>query len=47
MAVGPLSRYQGMDVVQVRHQTRGATRSLPIRRALLAPGGAPAPPQHP
>ncbi len=34
MAVGPLSRYQGMDVVQVRHQTRGATRSLPIRRPL-------------
>ncbi len=40
MAAGPLSRYQGMDVVQVRHQTRGATRSLPVRRLQPVPATA-------
>jgi hypothetical protein len=37
MAVGPLSRYQGMEVLELRHQARGATRSLPVRRALPSP----------
>ncbi|MCT9078069.1 hypothetical protein [Streptomyces fulvoviolaceus] len=37
MAVGPLSRYRGMEALEVRHATRGTTRSLPVRRALPAP----------
>lgn len=37
MAVGPLSRYQGLPVVGVRHPARGVTRSLPIRRGLPQP----------
>jgi nucleoid-associated protein YgaU len=32
MPVGPFSRYRDLPVVAVAHQTRGATRSLPIRR---------------
>jgi hypothetical protein len=39
MAPGPLSRYQGLDVLELTHQTRGATRSLPVRRPLPAPAG--------
>ncbi|QQM44579.1 hypothetical protein [Streptomyces liliifuscus] len=42
MAVGPLSRYRGMEALQVHHATRGATRSLPVRRALPAPAADPA-----
>lgn len=37
MSVGPLSRYQGLPVVEVRHSARGVTRSLPIRRDLPRP----------
>jgi nucleoid-associated protein YgaU len=37
MAVGPLSRYRDLPVLQVQHATRGVTRSLPIRRTLSAP----------
>jgi nucleoid-associated protein YgaU len=32
MPVGPFSRYRDLPVVVVAHQTRGVTRSLPIRR---------------
>jgi len=37
MTAGPLSRYRDLPVLQVRHATRGVTRSLPIRRTLPAP----------
>ncbi|MFF1321257.1 hypothetical protein ACGFY0_14340 [Streptomyces chartreusis] len=37
MAVGPLSRYRGMEAFQVHHATRGATRSLPVRREIPDP----------
>lgn len=37
MPVGPFSRYRDLPVLVVEHETRGATRSLPIRRATPAP----------
>jgi hypothetical protein len=36
---GPLSRYRGLPELEVVHATRGATRSLSVRRA-------PPPPQR-
>lgn len=33
MPVGPLSRYTGLSALQVDHETRGPTLSLPVRRA--------------
>lgn len=39
MAVGPFSRYRDLPVLVVEHETRGATRSLPIRRRPAEPLG--------
>jgi hypothetical protein len=33
----PFSRYRGLQLVVARHETRGVTRSLPIRRTVEAP----------
>jgi hypothetical protein len=33
----PFSRYRDLPVVIVRHETRGVTRSLPIRRRVALP----------
>jgi hypothetical protein len=38
MPVGPFSRYRDLPVLAVEHETRGATRSLPIRRRADEPG---------
>jgi hypothetical protein len=35
--VGPFSRYRDLELLVVRHATRGDTRSLPIRRRQLPP----------
>jgi hypothetical protein len=37
MPAGPLSRYRDLEILAVQHQTRGATRSLPVRRPALVP----------
>jgi hypothetical protein len=37
--VSPFSRYRDLPVLVVRHETRGTTRSLPIRRRPSAPAG--------
>lgn len=34
MPVGPFSRYRDLAPLEVRHATRGTTRSLPIRRRM-------------
>ena len=34
MPAGPFSRYRDLETVDVEHETRGATRSLPVRRPL-------------
>jgi hypothetical protein len=34
---GPLSRYRDLPELEVAHATRGATRSLPVRRAAAPP----------
>lgn len=39
MAVSPFSRYRDLPVLVVEHETRGVTRSLPIRRDAAAPAG--------
>ncbi len=35
MPVSPFSRYRKLAVLEVQHATRGATRSLPVRRSPL------------
>jgi hypothetical protein len=37
MPAGPFSRYRALPVLVVAHETRGVTRSLPIRRPVSAP----------
>jgi hypothetical protein len=37
MPVDPFSRYRDLPVLEVRHATRGVTRSLPIRRLPVPP----------
>lgn len=37
MPATPFSRYRDLTVVVVRHETRGVTRSLPIRRRPVPP----------
>lgn len=37
MPVSPFSRYRNLPTVEVRHATRGLTRSLPIRRSPTPP----------
>lgn len=37
MPATPFSRYRDLPVVVARHETRGVTRSLPIRRKVSAP----------
>ncbi len=40
MPVGPFSRYRDLETLVVLHETRGETRSLPVRRALGAGAAA-------
>jgi hypothetical protein len=37
MPVGPFSRYRDLPVMVVEHETRGTTRTLPIRRRASQP----------